>query len=729
MNGMQKCQLYPLDRSTLVNMLDMTSAESRNATVRHPSSITLHALIHWNAYLTGGEREESAAFLRRANWLLAHESRLPNRAGSWPVPLARPIYYATGPFLSASVQGMVLSVLTRAYQLTGEATFLHAARRALSPFQLDILDSGIHTPAGDTGRFFEEVAVYPAAHILHGHLLGLLGLYDYALCAHNQEVEKLLAQGLNALDAWLDAFDTGSWTRCDLLYRSRASTPQHALHIQLLEALADSSRDARFGEWAARWKGYQREPEVRWYCQMWSHFRSYSDRTIRPLLRRSPVHSGPLDSSSLLRICVPVTAFPVPGGIRGVLAGVTKTMQQRWQMTYVTRAKGPDAAGLDIRQFWSRGTHPWHFPAVWLYVVTGGRKLLSLLWHRPGYDLLLPQDGIATGAFAALVGKLAGARVVCMDHGSITLLGSSAFRIERAAAMRKSPWQERIRSVIHWPSMHFLARIATRYCDLFLVAGDEVEDVYRQGFSVHTSRIMRYVYMVDAERFLPPARTTQAKTRGEQGIPADAIVITLINRLAPEKGLDVAIEGIAHALAALNPEIRARVRIVIAGDGPLRSQISADIQRYDLAASCLLWGAATPQDVVLLLGMTDIFLYSGTRGTNYSVAVLEAMAAGCVVVASVVPRSNARLLADGRGIAIPPGSATAMSDALARLCHDPLLRRHMGEAARNYVATQHNASTLERSLLRASFFQPLLQVNSRRGDDRLREEDDLKETE
>nr|MBA2679194.1 glycosyltransferase [Ktedonobacteraceae bacterium] len=566
------------------------------------------------------------------------------------------------------------------------------------------------------------------AHILRGHLLGMLGLYDYALAVQNHEVENLLEQGRNALNIWLDAFDTGYWTRADLLHRCLASVPQHALHIHILEALADSSKDGRFGEWATRWKGYHRKPGVRMYCQMRSHFRASSERKTRLLVPRAPIHAGPSDVPSLLHVCVPVTAFPVPGGIRGVLAGVAKTMEHRWQITYVTRAKGPDAASLDIRQFWSRGTHPWYFPAVWLYVVTGGRKLLSLLCRRPGYDLLLPQDGISTGAFAALLGKLVGARVVCMDHGSITLLGNPAFRVEQAAARRKEPWQERIRSVIHWPSIHFLARIATRYSDLFLVAGDEVESMYRQSFDVHPSRIMRYVYMVDAERFLLPDSGTRAKARGEQGIPADAIVITLINRLAPEKGLDVAIEGIAQALAALDPETRARVRIVIAGDGPLRSHLTADIQRNDLAASCLLWGAATPQDVVLLLGMADIFLYAGTRGTNYSVAVLEAMAAGCAVIASVVPRSNARLLADGRGIAIPPGSATAISDGLARLFHDPLLRRHMGEAARDYVATQHNASTLERSLRRASFFQPLLQVNNRQVES-VHKEDALKEAE
>jgi glycosyltransferase involved in cell wall biosynthesis len=726
MDEIQKRQLYPIDTTTLLRMSDTTSAEDRSTTVQHPTSIAQCALIHWNAYLTSGKHEHNEVFLRQANWLLAHEFRFSNGAGGWPVPLTRPGYYATGPFLSASVQGMGLSVLTRAYQLTRDEAFLHVARRTLCTFKFDILDSGINTPSGDKGIFFEEVAVYPAAHILYGHILGILGLYDFAMFVQNHEVEKLIEQSLNALDALIDAFDIGNWTRSDLLCRCPASVSQHELHIKLLEALAQYSGSVRFSVWALRWKNYQRKPGVRLYYQLSSHFRSYGKK-IKPLTQHPFVHSGCTDERSLLRICVPVTAFPVPGGIRGVLMGVAQTMGNRWQMTYVTRAKGSDTAGLDIKQFWSRGTHPWYFPAVWLYFVTGWRKLFALLCRRPRYDLVLPQDGISTGAFTVLASKLIGVRVVCMDHGSITLLDNPIYRIERANAMRKHLWHQRVRSLIHWPSIRIFAWIATRYSDLFLVAGDEVEDVYKQ-FGVHPSRIMRYVYMVDAGRFTRPDSTVRAKLLAEQDIPANAIIVTLINRLAPEKGLAVAMEGIALALKALTPEIRARVRVVIAGDGPLRRQVEADILRYDLTSTCRLWGTATPEDVVLLLGLADIFLYAGTRGTNYSVAVLEAMAAGCAVIASVIPRSNARLLAAGRGIAIPPGSATAICDALARICNDPILCRQMGGLCRDYVVTNHNASVLERSLLRASFFQPLLQMKNRQIDG-LRERDSLKETE
>ncbi len=178
----------------------------------------------------------------------------------------------------------------------------------------------------------------------------------------------------------------------------------------------------------------------------------------------------------------------------------------------------------------------------------------------------------------------------------------------------------------------------------------------------------------------------------------------MINRLAAEKGMEFALEGITQALAMLSPELRTRVKVLVVGDGPLRPQVEADIQRLDLDAACVLWGVAKPSDVVTLLGISDIFLYSGTRGTNYSMAVLEAMAASCAVVATVVPQSNARLLAEGRGIAIRPGNATEIGTALAHLCENRELCRQVGQKAREYVTTYHSAQMLKRNLLNASCF-------------------------
>ncbi len=418
------------------------------------------------------------------------------------------------------------------------------------------------------------------------------------------------------------------------------------------------------------------------------------------------------ERKQLMQVCVPITAFPVAGGMRSVLAGVQQAMEQHWQMIYLTNHKGPLADKFTIEVFGGRLARPWQFPQVVFYVIAGGWQLFRLLRKRE-ISLILPQDGVFSAAFAVLLGKPLGIRVVCMDHGNMTWFTNPAFRQERLRITQSRSWLLRLFAGIRFACYHaFLyvcARISTMLADGFLVAGDEVEAAYREVFNISSNRIVRYAYIVDPDRFRSPDGQTWRQRRLSREISEHAIVITMINRLAVEKGLDYAIKGIARAMDTLPDDIRARVKVLIAGDGPLRVQVEAAIQHHQLEQVCVLLGEATPLDVVELLSISDIFLYSGTRGTNYSMAVLEAMAASCAVVASTLPLSNARLLAEERGIAIPPGDAQEISNALIRLCTDAEARHNMGQRARAYIQAYHTEEALRRTMLSVSSFVPGLQ--------------------
>jgi glycosyltransferase involved in cell wall biosynthesis len=297
-----------------------------------------------------------------------------------------------------------------------------------------------------------------------------------------------------------------------------------------------------------------------------------------------------------------------------------------------------------------------------------------------------------------------------MDHGNVTLPFNPVYWAQRQRAILKQPLLRRltsqVRLAIYAPSLRFLIRYATRRADRFLVAGDEVEEIYRRHFAVDPGRIIRYPYMVDSDRYTPLGDAERERMRAEYGFAADTIVIAIINRLAPEKGMAIALKGIADATARLPGSLSSRIRVVIAGDGPERQAVEADIQRLGLADVCALVGVASPEQVAALLGASDIFLYTGMRGTNYSVAVLEAMAAACAVVATTEPRSNARLLAEGRGIAIAPDHPELVTNALVALLADLLGCQRMGHLARAYVRTSHSADALRQCLLRATQWAP-----------------------
>lgn len=83
-------------------------------------------------------------------------------------------------------------------------------------------------------------------------------------------------------------------------------------------------------------------------------------------------------------------------------------------------------------------------------------------------------------------------------------------------------------------------------------------------------------------------------------------------------------------------------------------------------------------------------------------AVLEAMASACAVVASTEPLSNALLLSEGRGFAVPAGNVTETSAALAQLLSDEQLCQRMGQLARQYIATHHSPEMFRRTLERTT---------------------------
>ena len=721
---------YPSDMTPFITLLSSTLDVSGvpyhgNLASYHPTSIAQYALAHWNEYLATSDESHQRIFLTQAHWLVEHEVGIGDDAGGWPISFPHPDIPTGGPWLSALAQGSAISVLVRAYQLTQESAFLEVARRAVRTFDRDILDGGVSTPLGSDGIFFEEVAVYPAAHMLSGFIFALFGLYDYVALTGDPKVKILISCSLATLHSLLDEFDVGFWTRSDLLHRHLSTDSQLVLQSMLLEALSSYSGCVHCSTIASRWKDYQLRfgSRLRYLItSRGSHFGRVLAHRVRALLLHRAYISPALAQPALgspIRVCAPITAFPVMGGMRTGLTAVYQVTRDIWQMEFLTQHVGPDADELIIHQFSTSKMGPWQFPNVWFYFLAGCRKLISLLRHGADYGLLLPQDGVFTSAFAALVAKLVGVRVVCMDYGNMTLLHSRHYRTERVKALATKNWSRlrrllaHVRFAFYWPSLNLLARLAARFVDHFLVsgiAGDGVEEVYCGQLGVHPSRITRYAYMIDLDRHVVLDTTSQADLRAKHGIDPDALVITMICRLAPEKGVDIALESISQALSLLSPERAARVRVIIAGDGPLRKQVEEDIFKRGLSQVCLLWGEASRADVISILSISDIFLHTSTRGAYYTLSLLEAMASACAIVASTEPPLNVQLFAEGRGMVVPAGDAEQTAKALVQVLNDPELRHQMGNLAREYIAVYHSPATLRRTLMRVTYWSALDEV-------------------
>lgn len=675
-----------------------------------PTSIAQYALSQWNHYLATNDERHRQIFLAQALWLVEHEARIGNDAGGWPISHPHPDVRGESPWLSALAQGNALSVLVRAYQLTQEEVFLEVARRAVRTFHLDILDGGVSAPLGEVGIYFEEVAVYPATHILSGFIFALFGLYDYVALTGDVQTERLIFRSLATMHSLVDEFDVSFWTCSDLLHRHLASPAHLELQAELLEALAKYNGCEHCSRLASRWKNYRLNVGSRLYYLINKHCTCLGSLLLS---RLRSVLFPKRQVSSFLRVCVPIGTFPFTGGMHTVLANIKQVTQDIWQMEYLTQYVGPNTEGYIIHQYGTAKMGTWQFPAVWLHFLAGFKKLISLVRHPPGYSIILPQDGVTTGAFASLVAKLAGVRVVCIDHGDLGFLRSSIYRDERVKALTTRHWFRRMLAhfqlMWYWPSLFLFARLNAAFIDHLLipgVAGDGVEEICEQ-LGVHQSRITRFANMIDMNRHVIPDADRKAQMREKIGILSDAIVITMICRLAPEKGLDIALEAISQALSALPPRTRTQVRIIIVGDGPERKQVEEDVRRRGLSEALVFLGEVPTTDVISILGVSDIFLYTSRRAAGYPLAILEAMASGCAVISSSVPLANVRMLAEERGIVVPVGDIERTCLALIRLLSNPALCRQMGDLAREYIAMHHSPAAFRRTLRRATYWSGL----------------------
>lgn len=139
-----------------------------------------------------------------------------------------------------------------------------------------------------------------------------------------------------------------------------------------------------------------------------------------------------------------------------------------------------------------------------------------------------------------------------------------------------------------------------------------------------------------------------------------------------------------RAVAALKEAGRAgdalpEFRVLVAGDGPEAGHLVALAAELGVGWRVALLGHRT--DIGALLDLADAVVVP-SRSEGLSVFLIEALTAGCPVVASNTG-GLAELVTDGEnGLLVPAGDPLALAAALRRLLADPALAARLSAAAR-----------------------------------------------
>jgi glycosyltransferase involved in cell wall biosynthesis len=170
----------------------------------------------------------------------------------------------------------------------------------------------------------------------------------------------------------------------------------------------------------------------------------------------------------------------------------------------------------------------------------------------------------------------------------------------------------------------------------------------------------------------PPLRSIAGASRAAQGRHA-----LVASRLAPEKGVDVAIDACRQA----------GLPLVIAGDGPERDAL----EQRARGAEVRFVGRVDREQLSQLQAQASLALVASRSAETFGLAAAEAMAAGVPVAASRIGALAELVPEEGL---VEPGDAAALAAAASRLAGDSAA----GERARQRVSAIASPQASARAL-------------------------------
>jgi glycosyltransferase involved in cell wall biosynthesis len=210
---------------------------------------------------------------------------------------------------------------------------------------------------------------------------------------------------------------------------------------------------------------------------------------------------------------------------------------------------------------------------------------------------------------------------------------------------------------------------------MVLAVSSEIRDeLQRHGADARRVRVL--LNGIDPSEFRRNADRCRT-VRRELDLPEDAIVIGAVGRLEPQKRFDILIDAFESVLRE-----EPRLRLLIAGDGSRRDELSDAIRDRSLDGRCRLLGHVG--DVVALHHGFDLFVQSSDyEGTPN--AVLEAMALETPVIATDVGGTAEICRPDLDGLIVPPRDSRRLVGAIRSVLGDRDAAARRAASARRRV--------------------------------------------
>jgi sugar transferase (PEP-CTERM/EpsH1 system associated) len=225
-------------------------------------------------------------------------------------------------------------------------------------------------------------------------------------------------------------------------------------------------------------------------------------------------------------------------------------------------------------------------------------------------------------------------------------------------------------------------RLYRPFVSHFVTVSRPLQRMLVEDVGAAPERVTRICNGVDALRFRP--RGTAAEAPAGWPFSPEHWVVGTVGRMQAVKDPVLLARAFVTALRTW-PSLRQRLRLVMVGDGPLRSACRAVLQ--EAGADDLTWLPGERADVPQVMRALDAFVLP-SLSEGVSNTLLEAMASGLPVVATDVGANGELVEADVTGRLVPAGEVEALAAAIADMAQRPDAARAMGQAGRRRAEEQ-----------------------------------------
>ncbi len=233
----------------------------------------------------------------------------------------------------------------------------------------------------------------------------------------------------------------------------------------------------------------------------------------------------------------------------------------------------------------------------------------------------------------------------------------------------------------------FAYRYALRQYDRILVLTQRDQEFYLRAYPCCRHKTVLLPNAVDLDEFSKTTHQAASKSlHRELGLPAETKLVMMVARLDPQKDWITFLQ----TASLVREQLEQCCSFLVVGSGPEELRLREYTSTHRIRDVHFL---NHRRDIPSLLHQADVFLLTSRR-EPFGIVLLEAMAAGCPVVATRSGGPNS-ILTDGvDGLLADVGDAQGLSNHVLNLLRNDELSRRLAQNARETVANRYSVEAV-----------------------------------